>query len=53
MLRAHCPRHGRPVLLPTAYIDGIDNSERAIVVRWHCTCGESGSTRFPRRRPAI
>ncbi len=53
MLSAHCPRHGRTVLVPTAQIDAIDNHDTSIVVRWHCTCGEHGSTRFPRRRPTI
>lgn len=52
MLTEHCPRHGRNVLVPTSAIDGIDNTARAIVVRWHCTCGHSGTSRFPRRRLA-
>lgn len=51
MLSAHCPRHGRTVLVPTSAIDGIDNTQAGIVVRWHCTCGHPGTTRFPRRRP--
>jgi hypothetical protein len=49
MLSAHCPRHGRTVLVPTSAIDGIDNTQAGIVVRWHCTCGHPGTTRFPRR----
>lgn len=53
MLSAHCPRHGRTVLVPTSSIDGIDNTSDGIVVRWHCTCGEPGRTRFPRRRRAM
>ncbi len=51
MFSAHCPRHGRTVLLPTSSIAGIDNTAREMVVRWRCTCGEAGTTRFPRRRP--
>jgi hypothetical protein len=50
MLSAHCPRHGTNVLVTTSRIDGIDNTERGIVVRWHCTCGQRGSTTFPARR---
>ncbi len=53
MLSAHCPRHGRTVLIPTSRIDGISNGDRHLTVHWHCTCGERGATRFPRRRPAI
>ena len=49
MLSAHCPRHGRNVLVTTSRIDAIDNTERAIVVRWHCTCGHQGTSRFARR----
>lgn len=53
MFSAHCPRHGRTVLVPTSAIDGIDNTSAGVVVRWHCTCGETSRTRFPRRpRPA-
>ncbi len=52
MLSAHCPRHGRTVLVPTSSIDGIDNTSDAILVRWHCSCGQPGTTRFPRRRRA-
>ncbi len=53
MLSAHCPRHGRQVLVTTGQIDGIDNTDRGIVVRWSCTCGERGTTRFPQRRSTI
>lgn len=49
MLSAHCPRHGHTVLVPTSGITGIDNTDSGIVVRWRCTCGEPGTTRFPRR----
>lgn len=49
VLSAHCPRHGRTVLLTTAQIRGVTSGERAHVVRWTCTCGATGSTTFPRR----
>ena len=52
MLRAHCPRHGRAVLVPSSGIDCIENTSSGIVVRWHCTCGERGATRIANRRPA-
>lgn len=51
MLSAHCPRHGRTVLVPTSRIAGIDTTERGHVVRWRCSCGELGSTTLPARRP--
>lgn len=50
MLSAHCPRHDATVLVPTAQIHAIDNTERAMVVRWRCTCGHQGRTSFPRRQ---
>jgi hypothetical protein len=50
MLSAHCSHHGRNVLIPTSRIDTIQNTERHIVVGWHCSCGTPGTTRFPRRR---
>lgn len=53
MLSAHCPRHGRTVLVPTSAIDAIDNTLDGIVVRWHCTCGQLGATRYPRRQPRV
>ena len=53
MLRAHCPSHERDVLIPTSRIRGIDNHDHAMVVRWRCSCGTSGTTAFPRRRPAL
>jgi hypothetical protein len=53
MLEAHCPRHGRTVLVPSSGIDGVENTAHGIVVRWHCTCGERGTTRFARRPAAI
>jgi hypothetical protein len=52
MLSAHCPRHGRTVLIPTSRIDGIVNGDHHFTVSWRCLCGEQGSTRVPRRRPA-
>ena len=50
MLSAHCPRHRRTVLVATSQIDGIDHSDDALIVRWHCTCGTRGTTHFPRGR---
>lgn len=57
MLSAHCSRHGHTVLVPTSSIESIDNTDAGIVVRWHCSCGQPGTTRFPKRslppRPAL
>ena len=53
MLSAHCPRHGRTVLIPTSRITGIDNGADGFTVRWQCLCGERSSTRIPRRRTSI
>lgn len=53
MLSAHCPRHGRTVLVATSQIDGIDHTNSTLVVRWHCTCGTHGTTHFPRARTAV
>jgi hypothetical protein len=50
MLSAHCPGHQRTVLVVTSQIDGIDQSDDALIVRWHCTCGTPGTTHFPRAR---
>ena len=50
MLSAHCPRHGRTVLIPTSRITGIVNGDDGFTVRWQCLCGERSSTRIPRRR---
>ena len=47
------PDHGRTVLVPTSRIDTIQNTERHIVVAWHCSCGAPGTTRFPRRRVMV
>jgi hypothetical protein len=52
MLSAHCPRHGGRVLIPTSRIRGIDDTDRAFVVRWRCSCGTEGATSIARRRPA-
>jgi hypothetical protein len=34
-------------------IDGIENTPRNMVVRWHCSCGTTGTTTFPRRRATV
>jgi hypothetical protein len=53
MISAHCPRHGRTVLLTAAQIRGVESGERGHLVRWTCTCGTRGTTTFPRRRSGI
>jgi hypothetical protein len=53
MLSAHCPRHGRNVLLTAAQIHGVESSERGHLVRWTCTCGTRGTTSIPAPRTPI
>jgi hypothetical protein len=53
MLNAHCPRHGRNVLLTAAHIRGIESDEHGHTVRWTCTCGNRGTTTFPQRTPIV
>jgi hypothetical protein len=49
MLRGHCPRHGRTVLVSTSRIEGVDTVDGAHLVRWRCTCGARSITRVDRR----
>jgi hypothetical protein len=53
MLSAHCPRHGRTVLVPTSRIEGIAADAAGHVVRWRCSCGAHQTTRVERRLPAL
>jgi hypothetical protein len=49
MLSAHCPRHGRTVLVPTARIEGVEPVDGGHLVRWRCSCGARSTTRVARR----
>jgi len=51
MFSVHCPRHGRRVLLDTAFIDRIVNTTDGALVHWHCWCGARGVLR--NRRPRL
>jgi hypothetical protein len=42
MFTVDCPRHGGRVLIWPSGIDGIDNVDGCIEVRYHCTCGHRG-----------
>jgi hypothetical protein len=53
MLSAHCPRHGRTVLVPTSRIEAIATDAAGHVVRWRCSCGERSTTRIGRSAPAL
>jgi hypothetical protein len=53
MLRAHCPRHGRDVVLTAAQIHGIESARDGHLVRWTCTCGTRGTTTLPPRLTVI
>ncbi len=39
MLAAHCPTHGKKVLLPESRIRALVNTERGIVVKLECYDG--------------
>ena len=49
MLSAHCPRHGRTVLVPTARIEGVEPVDGGHLVRWRCSCGARSTTRVARQ----
>jgi hypothetical protein len=53
MLRAHCHRHGRTVLVPTSQIEGIATDAAGHDVRWRCSCGAHQTTRVERRQPVL
>jgi hypothetical protein len=53
MLSAHCPRHGRTVLVPTSRIESVLSHEDHHLVQWRCSCGTRSTTRLARRQPAI
>jgi hypothetical protein len=48
MFSAHCPHHGRQVLIPTSRIEAVDAVDGAHLVRWRCTCGTRSTTRVVR-----
>jgi hypothetical protein len=43
MFDIYCPTHDSRVLLWTADIDSVENTEHGIVVSYHCTCGHRGT----------
>jgi hypothetical protein len=53
MYAAHCPRHGKTVLLGLSDIVAITNTATGPIVEWECYCGWRGRTHSsrPPRRP--
>lgn len=43
MFETYCPVHQSNVLIFPSSIDALVNTERGIVVRYHCTCGFEGA----------
>jgi hypothetical protein len=39
MFLAHCDQLDREVIIWTSSLDGIENTENGILVRYHCACG--------------
>jgi len=52
MFSAHCPSHGRRVLLGPGHITAIRNGPDGIVVEFRCSCGGRGSYLTGRRSAA-
>ena len=48
MLSAHCPQHGRTVFVPMSRIEAVSTVDGEHLVRWRCSCGTRGTSRFPR-----
>jgi hypothetical protein len=42
VLRAKCDRLGRDVIIWTSNIDGIQNTDHGVLVRYECLCGQRG-----------
>jgi hypothetical protein len=45
MLSAHCPRHGREVLVSPRQIVDITGAGASMTVRWVCACGHRATYR--------
>jgi hypothetical protein len=52
MFSAHCPCHGRRVLLGFDHITAIRNGPDGIHLDWRCSCGGRGTLVTGRRRTA-
>jgi hypothetical protein len=52
MFSAHCPCHGRRVLLGFDHITAIRNAPDGIHLDWRCSCGGRGTVVTGRRRAA-
>jgi hypothetical protein len=50
MFSVHCTGHGADVLLSASCVEAIVNTPGAILMRWRCPCGTSGTLRTGRPR---
>ena len=41
MFHVWCDRLGKEVMIWPSFIDGIDNTDHGIVVRYQCLCGKT------------
>ncbi len=53
MFETYCPVHESNVLIFPSSIDELVNTERGIVVRYHCTCGHEGAFVTGKRATAV
>lgn len=53
MLSAHCPRHGRTVLVPTSRIEAVTSLQDHHLVQWRCSCGTRSTARIDRLSPVL
>lgn len=51
MFLAHCDHLDREVIIWTSSLDGIENTENGIVVRYQCACGRSAEMLTGARSP--
>lgn len=52
MFLAHCDRLDREVIIWASSLDGIENTENGIVVRYRCACGRPAEMLTGARAPA-
>ncbi|MEX1133930.1 MAG: hypothetical protein WED83_03690 [Acidimicrobiia bacterium] len=52
MFLVHCDHLDREVIIWTSSLDGIENTENGIVVRYRCACGRPAEMLTGARSPA-
>jgi hypothetical protein len=51
MFTVYCSSHGGPVLLDLDSIEGLSATSSGFLIRWRCTCGQTGTEELG--RPAV